>query len=172
MAAGFSDEAAPSVDSPSISDVLVGSVLYFVQSASTSPRESAGRFSRLATRLSKQYAQWAWVAMVLVVREARRESGRAENRWRALWAFRTNKKTTRARKRASRMATNMFATKGTRYDEIRGIRRLLANQAAGGLCRTTRNRNRLGRCASVVRRARARGEYCYWYIVLTLLHRL
>lgn len=72
MAAGFSDEAAPSEGSCSSSDVLAGSVLYFAQRASTCARRRAGRFSRLATRLSKQYAQWAWVAMVLATCEARR----------------------------------------------------------------------------------------------------
>jgi hypothetical protein len=102
IAAGFSDEAAPSAGSSSSSDVLVGSVLYFVQSASTWARERAGRFSRLAARLSKQYAQWAWVAMVLAGRGARRKSGRAENRWRAIWAFRTSRKRTGARKRDSK----------------------------------------------------------------------
>jgi hypothetical protein len=37
---------------------------YFFHSASVWRRESAGRFSREAARLSKQNAQWASVAMV------------------------------------------------------------------------------------------------------------
>ena len=62
MAAGLAGESVSS----SAFSVVLGSVLYFFQRASTWRRESAGRFSREAARLSKQYAQWASVAMVLV----------------------------------------------------------------------------------------------------------
>lgn len=44
--------------------VVVGSSVYFDHNASISRRERAGRFSRSAVRLSKQYAQWAWVAIL------------------------------------------------------------------------------------------------------------
>lgn len=44
--------------------VVVGSSVYFAHNVSTSRRERLGRFSRLAARLSKQYAQWAWVAIL------------------------------------------------------------------------------------------------------------
>jgi hypothetical protein len=44
--------------------VVVGSAVYFVHRASTWGRERLGRFSRLAERVSKQYAQWAWVAIL------------------------------------------------------------------------------------------------------------
>lgn len=50
--------------SSSSSEVVVGSELYFAQRCSTWARVREGRFSRLATRLSKQYAQCACVAMV------------------------------------------------------------------------------------------------------------
>jgi hypothetical protein len=43
--------------------VVRGSALYFVHRASTWGRERLSRFSRLAARVSKQYAQWAWVAI-------------------------------------------------------------------------------------------------------------
>lgn len=55
IAAGLAGESL----SGSVLAALVGSALYFSQSVSTWRRESAGRFSRLATRFSKQYAQWA-----------------------------------------------------------------------------------------------------------------
>lgn len=42
----------------------MGSDVYFAQRVCTWASERAGRFSRLATRLSKQYAQCACVAMV------------------------------------------------------------------------------------------------------------
>jgi hypothetical protein len=44
--------------------VVVGSAVYFVHRASTWGRERLGRFSRLEERVSKQYAQWAWVSIL------------------------------------------------------------------------------------------------------------
>lgn len=58
IAAGFNDALAAPTDSSSIP------ALNLVHMTSVWARLRAGRFSRLATRLSKQYAQWAWVAMV------------------------------------------------------------------------------------------------------------
>lgn len=57
-----SASASASASEASSDEAVV--VLYFSHSVSTSSRDSEGRFSRLAARLSKQYAQWAWVAMV------------------------------------------------------------------------------------------------------------
>jgi len=80
IAAGFRDvspvasAASSSAVSSSSSEVVVGDVLYFVQRLSTWARESEGRFSRFETRLSKQYAQWAWVAMACGL-DVRREGG-------------------------------------------------------------------------------------------------
>jgi hypothetical protein len=45
--------------------VAVLEAWYFFHSASVWRRDSAGRFSREAARVSKQNAQWASVAMVL-----------------------------------------------------------------------------------------------------------
>lgn len=39
-------------------------VVNFVQRCSTWERGRGARFSRLAERVSRQYAQWAWVAML------------------------------------------------------------------------------------------------------------
>jgi hypothetical protein len=72
MAAGlYAESAAPGDDEESLSSgtcsgsVVVGSSVYFDHNASTSCRERAGRLSRSAARLSKQYAQWAWVAILM-----------------------------------------------------------------------------------------------------------
>jgi hypothetical protein len=54
-------------DSLSAGVALVEEVLYCFQRASTWRRERAGRFSSDATSDSKQYAQWASVAMVVSV---------------------------------------------------------------------------------------------------------
>ena len=53
IAAGFNDAPAASTGSSSIP------ALNFLHITSVWTRLRAGRFSRLATRLSKQYAQWA-----------------------------------------------------------------------------------------------------------------
>ena len=62
MAAGLAGESA----SVSAVSVVVAEALYFFHRASTWRRERAGRFSSDAARLSKQYAQWASVAMLPV----------------------------------------------------------------------------------------------------------
>lgn len=63
-AAGFNNAPAASTGSSSIP------AFDFLHMTSVWARLRAGRFSRLATRLSKQYAQWTWVAMVYVVFKA------------------------------------------------------------------------------------------------------
>lgn len=60
----FVDEPEGEVGKVVVVVVLLSELWYFVQRASTSGRERAGRFSRLAVRVSKQKAQWAWVAML------------------------------------------------------------------------------------------------------------
>ena len=65
MGAGFNDESAAGAE-PASSSTPDAVRWYFVHRDSTLASESAGRFSRLATRLSKQYAQCAWVAMTSV----------------------------------------------------------------------------------------------------------
>lgn len=60
MAAGLAGDVA-SASVAALSKVA----LYFFHRASTWRRERAGRFSRDAARLSKQYAQWASDAMLL-----------------------------------------------------------------------------------------------------------
>jgi hypothetical protein len=66
IAAGFAPggERASTSAGTSRGSVVMGSSVYLDQRASTSGRERPRRFSRLAERLSKQYAQWAWVAIV------------------------------------------------------------------------------------------------------------
>jgi hypothetical protein len=65
IAAGFAPlgEKVPLAGGDCKGSVVVGSSVYFAHKASTSRSESCGRFSRLAERLSKQYAQWAWLAI-------------------------------------------------------------------------------------------------------------
>lgn len=58
-------EGGSKSSSGAFGSAAVGSALYLFQRSSHWRRLSGGRFSRLAESVSKQYAQWAWVAIVL-----------------------------------------------------------------------------------------------------------